>query len=89
MSTVFIALQTNEDTRPIIEAIELDNPLAAVHREPAMVKIDAPDRLVVRRSTIEELIGRAFDLQEMHINLITLSGNVVEDDDTLTLSWNS
>ena len=37
----------------------------------------------------EELIGRAFDLQEMHINLITLSGNVVEDDDTLTLSWNS
>jgi phenol hydroxylase P2 protein len=89
MSTVFIALQTNEDTRPIIEAIQLDNPEAIVHREPAMVKIDAPDRLVVRRSTIEELVGRDFDLQEMHINLISLSGNVVEDDDTLTLSWNS
>ncbi len=89
MSTVFIALQTNEDTRPIIEAIQIDNPEAIVNREPAMVKIDAKDRLVVRRSTIEELIGRSFDLQEMHINLITLSGNVVEDDDTLTLSWNS
>ena len=89
MSTVFIALQTNEDTRPIIEAIQLDNPEAIVHREPAMVKIDAPDRLVVRRSTIEELVGRDFDLQEMHINLISLSGNVVEDDDSLTLSWNS
>ena len=89
MSTVFIALQTNEDTRPIIEAIQIDNPGAIVHREPAMVKIDAQDRLVVRRSTIEEQIGRDFDLQEMHINLITLSGNVVEDDDTLTLSWNS
>ena len=89
MSTVFIALQTNEDTRPIIEAIQLDNPEAIVHREPAMVKIDAPDRLVMRRSTIEELVGRDFDLQEMHINLISLSGNVVEDDDTLTLSWNS
>jgi hypothetical protein len=25
----------------------------------------------VRRSTIEELIGRDFDLQELHINLIT------------------
>ena len=25
MSTVFIALQTNEDTRQIIEAIQLDN----------------------------------------------------------------
>ena len=29
MSTVFLALQTNEDTRPIIEAIMQDNPHAA------------------------------------------------------------
>jgi phenol hydroxylase P2 protein len=58
MSTVFIALQTNEDTRPIIEAIELDNPHAVVNRQPAMVKIDAPGRLVIRRETIEEQLGR-------------------------------
>ena len=58
MSTVFIALQTNEDTRPIIEAIEIDNPHAIVHRQPAMVKIDAEGTLVIRKSTIEE-IGRA------------------------------
>ncbi|THF55181.1 MmoB/DmpM family protein [Pseudothauera rhizosphaerae] len=89
MSTVFIALQANEETRPIIEAIEIDNPQAVVNREPAMVKIDAPDRLVIRRETIEEQIGRAFDLQELQINLITLSGNVSEDEDTLSLTWNS
>jgi len=89
MSTVFIALQANEDTRPIIEAIELDNPQAVVNREPAMVKIDAPNRLVIRKDTIEEQIGRSFDLQELQINLITLSGNVDEDEDTLTLTWNS
>ncbi|HEY0832366.1 MAG TPA: MmoB/DmpM family protein [Azospirillum sp.] len=89
MSTVFIALQVNEDTRPIIEAIEADNPRAVVHRQPAMVKIDAPDRLEIRRRTIEDLIGREFDLQELHVNLITIGGNVDEDDDTLTLSWNS
>jgi len=89
MSTVFIALQANEETRPIIEAIEIDNPQAMVHREPAMVKIDAPNRMVIRRDTIEERIGRSFDLQELQINLITLSGNVDEDEDTLTLSWNS
>jgi len=88
MSTVFIALQVNEDTRPIIEAIEADNPLAVVHRQPAMVKIDAPDRMEIRRRTIEELIGRDFDLRELHVNLITLGGHVDEDDDTLTLSWN-
>ena len=87
MSTVFIALQANEETRPIIDAIEIDNPNAVVHRQPAMVKIDAPNRLVIRRETIEEQIGREFDLQELHINLITLGGNVSEDEDSLTLSW--
>lgn len=87
MSTVFIALQANEETRPIIEAIEIDNPNAVVNRQPAMVKIDAPNRLVIRKETIEEQIGRPFDLQELHINLITLGGNVDEDDETLTLSW--
>ncbi|MDO9599306.1 MAG: MmoB/DmpM family protein [Azoarcus sp.] len=89
MSTVFIALQANEDTRPIIDAIALDNPAAVINRQPAMVKIDAPDHLVIRRETIEEQVGRPYDLQELQINLITLSGNVDEDEDTLTLTWNS
>ena len=89
MSTVFIALQANEDTRAIIEAIVLDNPEAVVKREPAMVKINAPGRLVVNRETIEAQVGRPFDLQEMHIHLITLSGNVDETDDSLTLTWNN
>ncbi|WP_437882937.1 MmoB/DmpM family protein [Pseudomonas sp. LRF_L74] len=89
MSTVFIALQANEDTRAVVEAIAQDNPQAVVRREPAMVKIDAPGRLQVRRSTIEELIGRDYDLQELQVNLITLSGNVDEDEDSLTLTWAS
>lgn len=87
MSTVFIALQSNEDTRPIIDAILADNPQAVANRQPAMVKIDAPDRMVIRRETIEENLGRAFDLQEIHVNLITIGGQVEEDDDTLTLHW--
>ncbi|HJW04763.1 MAG TPA: MmoB/DmpM family protein [Azospira sp.] len=89
MSTVFIALQANEETRPIIDAIVMDNPEAVVNRQPAMVKIDAKGKLVVRRETIEEQLGRSFDLQELQINLITLSGNVDEDEDTLTLRWNA
>ena len=89
MSTVFIALQANEETRPIIDAIVMDNPEAIVNRQPAMVKIDAKGKLVIRRETIEEQLGRAFDLQELQINLITLSGNVDEDEDTLTLRWNA
>lgn len=87
MSNVFIAFQTNEETRSIVEAILADNPAATASRQPAMVKIDAPDQLVVRRSTVEEHMGRPFDLQELHINLITLTGHIDETDDEFTLSW--
>lgn len=89
MSTVFIALQANEETRPIVDAIVEDNPNAVVNRQPAMVKIDAEGELVIRRETIEEQIGRDYDLQELQVNLISLSGNVDEDEDAFTLRWNS
>jgi phenol hydroxylase P2 protein len=87
MSTVFIAFQTNEDTRPIVESILADNPHANLEEMPAMVKINAEDQLVIRRESIEERIGRDFDLQELQINLITISGHLDEDDDTFTLAW--
>lgn len=87
MSNVFIALQANEDSRPVIEAILEDNPGAVSNASPAMVKIDCKDRLVIRRETIESRIGRPFDLQEIQLNLITLTGHLDEDDDQLTLSW--
>jgi phenol/toluene 2-monooxygenase (NADH) P2/A2 len=89
MSTVFIALQANEDTRPLIDAIVQDNPEAVVNRQPAMVKIDVPGKMSIHRATIEEHIGRPYDLQELQINLITLSGHVDEDEDCFTLCWNS
>jgi len=87
-STVFLALQANDDTRPVIEAIQQDNPEAIVHRMPAMVKIDAPGQLVLRRSTVEELIGAPWDLQSISLNLISLSGHVEEDEDEMVLRWN-
>lgn len=86
MSNVFIAFQANEETRPIVEAILADNPGVQVDDQPAMVRLSAPGRLTINRETIEDRIGRDFDLQELHINLITISGNVDEDDDHFTLS---
>ncbi|MDX9700905.1 MAG: MmoB/DmpM family protein [Rhodocyclaceae bacterium] len=89
MSTVFIALQTNEETRQIVEAITQDNPQAVVHEQPAMVKIDAQGKLTIRRETIEALIGRDYDLQELQVNLITISGNLDQTDDEMVLYWNA
>ena len=87
MSNVFIAFQANEDSRPIIDAILADNPAATAVHSPGLVKIDAPDRLTIRRETIEAHIGRSFDLQQIQVNLVTLTGYIDEDDDQFTLSW--
>lgn len=84
---VFIALQNNAEAQPIIEAIVDDNPGAVVNESPGMVKIDCVGRLVVRRASIEARIGRDFDLQEIHINLISLGGNIDEDDDEFVIAW--
>ena len=88
MSTnVFLALQASDDTRSIVEAIEIDNPNAVVTRMPAMVKIDAPGRLVIRRLSVEERLGRRWDLQEIHLDLISLTGNIDETDEEFSLQW--
>jgi len=89
MSNVFIAFQDNEDARPIIEAILADNAQAQATYPTGLVKIDAPGSLVIRRETIEELIGRPYDLQQIQVNLVTLSGHIDEDDDQLSLKWNN
>ena len=87
MSNVFIAFQANEESRPVVEAILADNPDAVAVESPGMVKIDAPGHLTIRRETIENLIGTRFDLRQLQVNLITLSGHLDEDDDQFTLSW--
>ena len=87
MSNVFIAFQHNEESRPVIDAIITDNPNAVVVHSPGLVKIDAPNSLTIRRATIESQTGRPYDLQQIHVNLVTLSGHIDEDDDQLTLSW--
>jgi phenol hydroxylase P2 protein len=87
MSNVFIAFQANEESRPIVDAILADNPHASAVYSPALVKIDAPGSLTIKRATIEEQIGRPFDLQQIHVNLVTLSGHIDEDEEQFTLSW--
>ncbi|MBT7950256.1 MAG: monooxygenase [Gammaproteobacteria bacterium] len=85
---VFIALQNNPDAQPIIEAIIQDNEHAIVNESPGMVKIDCPKRLVIKRETVEEKLGREFELQDIHLTLISLSGNMDEDEDEIVLQWN-
>lgn len=86
--TVFLALQDVDEARPIVEAIEADNPAADVQHQPAMIRITAPGKLVVNRSTVEEKSGQPWDPQEIQLLLISFGGNLDEDDDHFTIYWN-
>lgn len=86
-NTVFLIVQDNEDARPIIEVVEQDNPGAIIRYEPGMVRMECDSSLIVKRETVEELTGRDWDVQELHLVLISLAGNVDEDDDKFELSW--
>ncbi len=86
-SKVSITFVNSDDSRTIIDAIVADNPNAEIITMPSVVKIDAVGSLTVNRSSVEERLGRSWDVQEMHLSLITLSGNVDEDDDRFVLAW--
>lgn len=88
-NNVFLAVQAVDDSRAIIEAIEKDNPHAVVEYQPAMVRITAPGNLTVKRETVSDLLGRDWDPQELQLVVISFGGNVVEDEEQFSLSWDN
>ncbi|BFM06337.1 MmoB/DmpM family protein [Halioxenophilus aromaticivorans] len=88
MSIVYLVLQDNDDARYILEAVEEDNPGITVIHQPAMIRIENENYLAVKRETVEEKMGRDWNMQELHLSLVTLGGNVDEDENELTLTWN-
>ncbi len=88
MTKVYIALQDNDVSHYLVEAIEADNPDVTVQYMPAMIRLENEHQLIVKRATVEEKLGRDWDVQELSLSLITIGGNVEEDEDAFTLTWN-
>lgn len=82
-----LTLQDTDTARPIIEAITEDNPGATVRSFPGIVKIDREGSLTVRRESVESRIGRVWDPQELHLSIVSMAGNVDEDDDYFSVAW--
>jgi len=85
---VGVDLQDSEETRPLLEAIEQDNPGANVSRMPGLVKIQKPGELVIRRETVEDRMGREWETHEFQVSIVSYSGNIaVWDDDEIVIKW--
>lgn len=85
---VSITIQDTGEGRSIVEAIKHDNPGVTALEMPGAVKLDRADSLIVKRDTVSEKLGREWDPQEIHLSMVSMAGNLDEDDDYFALSWN-
>ncbi|EXR30031.1 phenol hydroxylase P2 protein [Acinetobacter sp. 1281984] len=53
-----------------------------------MIRIESETDLVIKAETVSEKLGQDWDIQSLQLNMITLGGNVEEDDNTFRLHWN-
>lgn len=62
----------------VCEAVVVDNPGKDIQIEDKMayVRIQADDELILRRETLEEMIGRDFEMRELEINLASFAGKI-------------
>lgn len=85
---VSVDLQESEDNRALIEAIESDNDDCMVNHFPGLVKVQSPGKLVIRRESVEERLGRPWETHEFQMAIVTLAGNITEwDEDEIVIAW--
>lgn len=80
--------EVNEDTHRLVQAIEHDNPEATIQHLPGLVKISVPGRLVIRRDSVEERLGREWETHEFQLAIVSYYGHIKDwDDDQIVISW--
>lgn len=85
---VGVDIQETEQNRAVIEAIEADNEAATVVHMPGMVRVTSPGRLVVKRESVEQRLGREWETHEFQLAIISYFGHIKEwDDDEIVIAW--
>ncbi len=80
--------EVNEDTHRLVQAIEQDNPEATVLHLPGLVKVSVPGRLVIKRESVEEWLGRPWETHEFQMAIVSYYGHIKDwDDDEIVISW--
>lgn len=80
--------ESGEDVRRMVSAIEKDNPGMRVTHLPGLIKVHAPGKLVIKRETIEDELGREWETHEFQLSIVSYYGNISDyDDDEIVISW--
>ncbi|WP_420468237.1 MmoB/DmpM family protein [Panacagrimonas sp.] len=64
--------------RAVIEAAEVDNPdrVISVDDKLAYVRVSTEGELILRRATIEEMLGKPFHMSELEVDLSSFAGRI-------------
>jgi toluene monooxygenase system protein D len=62
----------------VADAAQIDNPDSEIVIEDytAYVRVQCADECIIRRVTIEETLGRPFEMRELEVNLASFSGQI-------------
>lgn len=71
-------MRQGELARAVAEAAEIDNPgrTVSVFDKVAYLRIQADDEIIIRRQTVEEMLGRPFRMRELEVDLSSFAGQI-------------
>jgi toluene monooxygenase system protein D len=64
--------------KAVAEAAEIDNPNAQIDVDDkvAYVRISTDGEMIIKRSTVEEMLGRPFRMNELEVDLSSFAGRI-------------
>ncbi|MES4889581.1 MmoB/DmpM family protein [Streptomyces sp. NPDC096012] len=78
----------DDDTRRVVDAIRQDNPDSRVSQMPGLVRVQTPGAMVIRRATVESLLGREWETHEFQMAIVSYFGHISSwDDDEIVIKW--
>jgi len=87
-SFVGIEIMAGEECDAIVAASLESNPATEVSVAPSIIRLDAPNRLVIRRSAVEAFLGREWDTRDLNQVVSAYHGYFTQwDEDVVVLSW--
>ena len=71
-------VRAGEVAQAVAEAMELDNPdkEVIVDDKVAYLRISVENECILRKDTMEEVLGRSFEMRELEINLASFAGQI-------------
>lgn len=71
-------IRSGEVAQAVAEAVEIDNPDKEIFVDDkvAYVRIAMENECILRKETMEEILGRVFEMRELEINLSSFAGQI-------------